>query len=119
MKGVLAGGIAGESLADTQLARFRSYPPNKGKVCDVGLWGWSRHPNYFFESMYWAGWGIVGVGYQHGYIAWVSCVLLTASIFRVTGIPATEAQALRSKGEAYRAYQKRTSVFLPRPPAKL
>ena len=111
-------GIVGESIADGQLAHFKK-TASREAVCDVGLWSWSRHPNYFFESMYWAGWGIVGVGYQHGYIAWVSCVLLTASIFRVTGIPATEAQALRSKGEAYRAYQKRTSVFLPRPPAKL
>ena len=110
-------GIIGESIADGQLANFKKTATREA-VCDVGLWSWSRHPNYFFESMYWAGWGVVGIGFQHGYIAWASCILLTASIFRVTGIPATEAQALRSKGEAYRAYQSRTSVFFPRPPRK-
>ena len=114
---VSALGIIGESLADGQLAAFKKTAAREA-VCNVGLWSWSRHPNYFFESMYWAGWGIVGVGYAHGYIAWASCVLLTVSIFRVTGIPATEAQALRSKGEAYRAYQRRTSVFFPWPPTK-
>ena len=110
-------GIVGETIADSQLAEFKKTAARED-VCNVGMWSWSRHPNYFFESMYWAGWGIVGVGYHHGYIAWASCLLLTAAIFRVTGIPATEAQALRSKGEAYRGYQQRTSVFFPWPPGK-
>ena len=42
-----------EALSDFQLASFRMDPANKGKVMDKGLWGWSRHPNYFFE---WMGW---------------------------------------------------------------
>ena len=50
---ILLAGIAGEALADAQLKRFRDNPANKGRVCDVGLWRWSRHPNYFFE---WFGW---------------------------------------------------------------
>src|ERR1700744_5920502 len=51
---ILLIGISGEALADAQLKRFRENPANKGRVCDVGLWRWSRHPNYFFE---WFGWG--------------------------------------------------------------
>ena len=50
---ILLIGIAGEALADAQLKRFRTDPANKGRVCDAGLWRWSRHPNYFFE---WFGW---------------------------------------------------------------
>ena len=50
---VLVIAVAGEALADEQLHRFKADPANKGRVCDAGLWGWSRHPNYFFE---WLGW---------------------------------------------------------------
>ena len=50
---ILIAGIAGEALADAQLKHFRIDPANKGRVCDIGLWRWSRHPNYFFE---WFGW---------------------------------------------------------------
>ncbi len=50
---ILLIGIAGEALADAELKRFRQDPANRGRVCDVGLWRWSRHPNYFFE---WFGW---------------------------------------------------------------
>src|ERR1700691_5080122 len=50
---ILLIGIAGEALADAELRKFRADPANQGRVCDVGLWRWSRHPNYFFE---WFGW---------------------------------------------------------------
>jgi steroid 5-alpha reductase family enzyme len=110
-------GIIGEAISDAQLARFKK-TATRGSVCDGGLWSWSRHPNYFFESLYWAGLGVTGFAYDSGWIAWASCILLTASIFRITGIPATEEQALRSKGDAYRAYQARTSVFVPWPPRR-
>jgi steroid 5-alpha reductase family enzyme len=115
--GVSILSIIGEAISDAQLARFKKTAA-RGSVCDVGLWSWSRHPNYFFESLYWAGLGITGFAYHGGWIAWASCILLTLSIFRVTGIPATEAQALRSKGDKYRAYQARTSVFVPWPPRR-
>ena len=44
----------GETIADAQLARFKR-DDHKGRVCDVGLWSWSRHPNYFFEWCVWIG----------------------------------------------------------------
>ena len=110
-------GILGESVADAQLARFKRNPANKGKVCDVGLWGWSRHPNYFFEWCVWIGYAVYCLAFgRWGLIALVPQAIIFASIFGVTGIPPTENQAIRSKGDAYREYQKRVSRFVPRPP---
>ena len=111
--GLALVGLLGESVADAQLARFKANPASRGAVCDVGLWSVSRHPNYFFESLVWIGHAVYSLAYAYGWIALVAPALVLASILRVTGIPATEAQALRTKGEAYRAYQRRVSVFVP------
>ena len=54
--------IAGEALSDAQLNAFKADPANKGKVCDTGLWSLSRHPNYFFEWLYWLAY--VPIGYR-------------------------------------------------------
>ncbi len=108
-------GIAGEAIADAQLARFKREKP--GQVCDVGLWSWSRHPNYFFEWCVWIGYAVYGLAFgSWGLIAIGGQLLIVASIFGVTGILPTENQAIRSKGDAYRAYQKRVSRFIPMPP---
>jgi steroid 5-alpha reductase family enzyme len=110
-------GILGEAVADHQLLRFRRDPANKGKVCEVGLWAWSRHPNYFFEWCVWIGYAVYGLAFgPWGLIAIAPQAIIIASIFGVTGIPPTENQAIRSKGDAYRAYQKRVSRFVPMPP---
>jgi steroid 5-alpha reductase family enzyme len=110
-------GIAGEAIADAQLARFKR--ENTGKVCDVGLWSWSRHPNYFFEWCVWIGYAIYGLAFgSWGLIAVGGQLLIVASIFGVTGIPPTEKQAIRSKGDAYRDYQRRVSRFVPMPPKR-
>ena len=110
-------GVLGESIADGQLARFKR--TNKSKVCDVGLWGWSRHPNYFFEWCMWIGYAVYGLAFwPHGLVAIVGQAIIVASIFGVTGIPPTENQAVRSKGDAYRDYQKRVSRFVPLPPKR-
>lgn len=112
-------GILGETIADAQLARFKRDPGNEGKVCDVGLWGWSRHPNYFFEWCFWLGLALYGLAFASaGLIALVGQAIILGSILGVTGIPPTENQALRSKGEAYRAYQARVSRFIPLPPKR-
>jgi steroid 5-alpha reductase family enzyme len=88
-------------------------------VCDVGLWSWSRHPNYFFEWCVWIGYAVFGLAFwPHGAIALVPQAIILGSILGVTGIPPTENQALRSKGEAYRAYQARVSRFIPMPPKR-
>jgi steroid 5-alpha reductase family enzyme len=110
-----AMGVIGETLADAQLARFKR--KHKGQVCDVGLWSWSRHPNYFFEWCVWLGYAVAGFAYAPiGLVALAPQAIILGSIFGVTGIPPTENQAIRSKGDAYRAYQKRVSKFVPLPP---
>jgi steroid 5-alpha reductase family enzyme len=105
-------GVGGEALADRQLARFRAEPGHRGMVCDVGLWRYSRHPNYFFEWVHW--WAYVLIG-QAAPLTLVGPAAMLLFLYRVTGIPYTERQAMRSRGEAYRAYQRSTSAFVPWP----
>jgi steroid 5-alpha reductase family enzyme len=115
---VFAIALVGEATADAQLRAFKRAPANKGKVCDVGLWGWSRHPNYFFECCIWIAYAIYALPCPYAYLAWLGPAIITGSIFGVTGISPTENQALRSKGDAYRAYQARVSRFIPLPPKR-
>jgi steroid 5-alpha reductase family enzyme len=105
--------IIGEGVSDLQLALFRKKPENKGKVCDVGLWNYSRHPNYFFQFMIWVSVFILALSSPYGYISIVCPAVIAYLIFKVTGIPMTEEQSLRSRGDAYRRYQQTTSVFVP------
>jgi steroid 5-alpha reductase family enzyme len=105
--------VAGEAIADHQLARFRADPANRGRVCEVGLWRYSRHPNYFFEWLHWFSYVLLGVGAAWWWITPLGAVLMGASLAWITGIPFVEAQSLRSRGEAYRDYQRRTSAFFP------
>jgi steroid 5-alpha reductase family enzyme len=119
---ILFAGIAGEALADAQLKRFRTDPANQGRVCDVGLWRWSRHPNYFFEWLCWLAYPVIGLSlsypfsYPWGLASLLAPVFMYWILVYVTGIPPLEAQMLRSRGERYRAYQLRTSKFFPLPP---
>jgi steroid 5-alpha reductase family enzyme len=105
--------MMGESLADWQLARYRQIPDNRGKTCRNGLWRYSRHPNYFFEWLHWWTYVLMAVGSPYAWAAWMSPFLILYLLFKVTGIPATEAQALKSRGEEYRDYQRTTSMFIP------
>jgi steroid 5-alpha reductase family enzyme len=111
--------IAGETVADWQLARFKANPASQGKVCDQGLWSWSRHPNYFFEWLVWVAYALLALAVPGiGWSGLLMPALMLYFLLRVTGIPATEAQALRSKGAAYADYQARTSAFVPMPPRR-
>ncbi|MET0292046.1 MAG: DUF1295 domain-containing protein [Steroidobacteraceae bacterium] len=106
--------IAGETLADSQLARFKR-AGNAGKVCDVGLWNWSRHPNYFFESGIWVAYALFALGSPGGWMALFAPVLMIYLLLEVTGVRPTEEQAVLSRGDAYRDYQRRVSRFIPWP----
>lgn len=110
--------LGGEALADRQLDRFRENPANRGKTCRHGLWYYSRHPNYFFEWLHWFVYLMLAVGAPHGGWAWMGPMLMFFFLFRVTGIPFAEKQALARRGEDYRRYQQATSVFLPWFPRK-
>ncbi len=112
---VWAIGNGGVVVSDAQLARWRANPTNRGKTARGGLWGWSRHPNYFFEVVTWCGFALVASAAPSGWIAWLVPAGLLFLLFRVTGIPATEAQALKSRTD-YAEYQRTTSVFVPLPP---
>lgn len=111
-------GWVGETIADHQLARFKADPTHRGRVCDVGLWRYSRHPNYFFEWVLWIGYGFIGTGGHDTWLAWVGPAIMGGLLVFVTGIPPSEQQALRTRGEAYRDYMTRTSPFLPLPPRR-
>ncbi len=110
---VWAISITGEGIADAQLKKFKNNPDNKGKVCNAGLWNYSRHPNYFFESMIWIGYFITAVSAPYGWLAILSPATILFLVLRLTGIPMTEEQSIRSKGDAYREYQRTTSAFIP------
>jgi steroid 5-alpha reductase family enzyme len=102
--------VTGESVADRQLARFRADPANRGAVCRAGLWRYSRHPNYFFEWVHW--WAYVLIGHAAP-LTLLGPAAMLLFLFRVTGIPFTERQAVKSRGDLYRGYQRTTSVFVP------
>ncbi len=105
--------IVGEITADMQLHAFKSNSANRGKTCRVGLWNYSRHPNYFFEWLIWVAFCLFAIDSKYGYLSLIPPALMLYFLFRVTGIPATEAQALRTRGEDYRRYQETTSAFVP------
>lgn len=105
--------LAGEWLADRQLARFRADPTQRGRTCRAGLWRFSRHPNYFCQWLLWCSYALLAWPAPLGALGLVSPLVMLALIVFVTGIPPTEAQALRSRGDDYRAYQRTTSAFVP------
>ena len=86
-----------------------------GAACaGEGLWGWSRHPNYFFEWVHWWAYVLIGRGDP---LTLIGPVVMLALLLKGTGIPYTERQALRSRGDTYRAYMRTTSAFVPWPPS--
>ncbi len=111
--------VAGEALADQQMHRFRGDPANKGKVCDIGLWGWSRHPNYFFEWLYWLAYPALALAgaWPWGLLAFIAPALMFVLLTQISGVPMLEREMLASRGDTYRAYQRRVPAFFPRPPS--
>ena len=108
--------LLGESIADRQLQKVRKDPANRGEVCRVGLWAWSRHPNYFFEWLHWFAYVAIGWHGDWRYLTLFGPIAMLLFLFKFTGIPITEKQALRSRGEKYEKYQREVSVFFPLPP---
>lgn len=112
--------VGGEALADRQLKAFRADPGNKGKVCDIGLWGLSRHPNYFFEWLGWVAYVAIAIGapaaYPWGFAALAGPVLMYWLLVHVSGIPPLEAHMLRSRGDQFGRYQRRVNAFWPGAP---
>jgi len=111
-------GFCGETSADRQLLRFKKNPDNRGHTCRAGLWRYSRHPNYFFEWVMWLAYGLFATASPWGWLALALPAAMLYFLFYVTGIPPAEAQAIRSRGDEYREYQRTTSVFVPWFPKK-
>ena len=112
--------LSGEAIADRQLALYRADPTNRGRTCRNGLWRYSRHPNYFFEFLHWFAYVFLSVGIGAGWLALslIGPAFMLVSLCWLTGIPYVEAQALRSRGEDYREYQRTTSALIPWFPRK-
>ncbi len=112
---VVVVALLGEAIADRQLHAFRSDPANHGKVCSRGLWGWSRHPNYFFEWLHWLAYPVLAIGAPFGWIALIGPAFMYWLLVHVSGIPPLEAHMLRRRGAAYSDDQARVSAFFPIP----
>jgi steroid 5-alpha reductase family enzyme len=104
---------AGGWLADRQLTAFKADPANRGKTMRGGLWRYSRHPNYFFQSLAWVAYALVALAAPWGWIGLLAPALILYLILFVTGVPAAEASSLASRGDDYRRYQRETSVLVP------
>ena len=117
---VAAISVIGEAIADKQLLNFKqssqSTTDTKNLVCNVGLWKYSRHPNYFFEWLYWLSFPLFSVGDSYFYFSLFSPVFMYYLIRYVTGIPPAEDRMLRRKGEVFKEYQLKVSPFFPLPP---
>jgi steroid 5-alpha reductase family enzyme len=113
-------GFAIEVAADRQKRAFRADPANEGRFITTGLWAWSRHPNYFGEITLWIGIALIAFpalsGWQHATL--ISPVFVYLLLTRMSGVPMLESQARKRWGDeaAYRSYERRTPVLIPRPP---
>ncbi len=107
--------MVGEAVADRQLKQWRRSPTSRGRTCRSGLWKYSRHPNYFFEWLHWSVYPVLGIGLAGGLWLWLAPAAMLSLILKVTGIPPTEEQSLRSRGDDYRDYQRTTNAFFPGP----
>ncbi len=110
--GLAVWGLAliGEGVADAQLARFKK--SGQG-ICQQGLWHYSRHPNYFFQSLLWWGLFLMALPAPWGWTAIIAPVAMLHFLLNVTGIPLTEKLSVEKRGDAYREYQRTTSAFIP------
>jgi len=111
-----AVGLFFEAVGDSQLARFKADPANKGKVMDRGLWRYTRHPNYFGEATMWWGYFLIALA-AGGWWAFYSPILMTFLLLRVSGVALLE-KGLSETKPKYKDYIERTSAFFPLPPRK-
>lgn len=109
--------VAGEALADRQLARFASAPVNSGAVCDVGLWRYSRHPNYFFECLHWLAYAFLSGGMPFAWVTLIPPLFMAWLLTKVSGLPMLE-QHLAATRPDYASYRRRTSALVPWPPRR-
>lgn len=111
--GLWAVALIGEGIADAQLSHFKRTNTNPKAICESGLWHYSRHPNYFFQSLLWWGLFLMALPAPMGWLAIIAPLAMLHFLLNVTGIPLTEKLSLQKRGEAFREYQRTTSAFVP------
>ena len=109
-------GFGFEVVADWQLKKFLADKGNRGKIMREGLWGYSRHPNYFGEVVMWWGLFVVALSVPGGLVTVVGPMMITYLILFVSGIPLLEKKYEGRKD--FEEYKKVTSVFIPWFPKK-
>lgn len=109
--------VLGETLADNQMEEFRRHPQNRGKVCDQGLWRYSRHPNYFFECLHWLAYVPLALGSPWGWLSCAAPLVMAGLLLKLSGIPMLEEGLMRRK-PGYADYVARTSALIPWPPRR-
>jgi steroid 5-alpha reductase family enzyme len=102
-----------EAIADRQLAHFKADPANRGRTMRYGLWRYSRHPNYFFQWLTWVAYALIALAAPWGWLGLIAPAFILYLILFVTGVKPSEEQALKSRGDDFRRYQRETSVFVP------
>ncbi len=107
--------VVGEGIADRQLKRFRQDPANHTTVCRVGLWRYSRHPNYFFECVHWLAYIALSIGTPWGWFTLLPPVLMAFLLLKLSGIPLLE-ESMAKRRAGYADYMRTTSALIPWPP---
>jgi steroid 5-alpha reductase family enzyme len=109
-------GFTFEAVGDWQLAQFLKNPENRGSVMNKGLWAYTRHPNYFGESLIWWGMYIITLAVPGTFWGIIGPVTITFLLLKVSGVPMLE-DLMREQPE-YRAYIEETNAFFPWFPRK-
>lgn len=104
--------VLGEGLADAQLERFRTRPENRGQVCRDGLWRYSRHPNYFFETVHWLAYVALAWGAPLGWVTLAAPVVMAFLLMKLSGVPLLEKEMMLRK-PGYAEYVRTTSALVP------
>ena len=110
-------GIVIEAIADLQLANFKANKSNAGKVMNRGLWYYSRHPNYFGDSLFWWGISIYCFTISGTILIFISPIIMTYLLLKVSGVTMLE-NRLSKKKDGYNEYIQTTSSFLILPKKK-
>jgi steroid 5-alpha reductase family enzyme len=104
--------VVGEGVSDSQMEDFRRNPANKGRVCRDGFWRYSRHPNYFFECVFWVSFAPLALGSPLGWFTLLAPVVMAVLLMKLSGVPMLEAEMIKRK-PGYADYVRNTSALIP------